>query len=203
MSCDPPRQRVEGADSHAAQFVPLDEIARQCDIVTFHTPLTLDGCDTTYHLADSDFFAAAKPGAIIINSSRGEVVDTLSLSAAVERGTCSCAIDTWEHEPDIDRRLSAQSMISTPHIAGYTAQGKANATSMTIRAIATEFGLPLADWYPADEVPRIAHRPISWDELCLTIRDYFDIEALNKRFKADTSAFETIRNTYIYRPEYF
>ncbi len=203
VCCDPPRQRVEGPQSPAARFTSLDEIARRSDIVTFHTPLICDGQDATYHMAGRDFFAAVRPGTLIVNSSRGAVVDTPALSDAVERGVCSCIIDTWEHEPDIDRRLSGLSMLATPHIAGYTAQGKANATAMAVQAVAAEFGLPLAGWYPAACVSRIPSRPVSWDELQRTIHDYFDIEALSNRLKSAPTLFETIRNTYLYRTEYF
>lgn len=203
LYCDPPRQRAEGSDSPAARFVSLGEIARRCDIVTLHTPLTREGRDATYHMAGRDFFAEARPGTLIINNSRGEVVDTAALCDAVERGACSCIIDTWEHEPGIDRGLLGLSMLATPHIAGYTAQGKANATSVVVRAVAREFGLPLAGWYPSADVPRIAPRPIPWDELRRTIHGCFDIEALSDRLKAYPDSFETARNTYAYRTEYF
>lgn len=203
VCCDPPRQRSEGAESQAAQFVNLDEIAYRCDIVTFHTPLTRDGLDATYHLAGRNFFAAVKPGVLIINSSRGEVVDTSTLSEVARHSACSCIVDTWEHEPDIDHSLLGLSMLATPHIAGYTAQGKANATSMAVRAVAAEFRFPLADWYPAADVPRVTSRSIQWDELRRTIHNYFDIEALSARLKSEPASFETIRDTYKYRTEYF
>ena len=203
LCCDPPRQRAEGAGSPAAQFVPFGEIAARCDIITFHVPLTREGRDMTYHMADCGFLGSVRPGTLIVNSSRGEVVDSGALTDAVECGSCCCAVDTWEHEPDIDRRLLRLSMLATPHIAGYSAQGKANAASMSVRAVAREYGLPLTEWYPYGDVPRITPRPVSWDELCRTIRGYFDIEAQSAALKKHPEDFEAMRNSYIYRTEYF
>ena len=203
LCCDPPRQRSEGFCSTAARFVTLEEIAACCDIITFHTPLSHHGQDATYHKAGREFFETVGPGTLIINTSRGEVIDTPALADTVGKGACSCCIDTWEHEPAIDRRLLGVSAIATPHIAGYSAQGKANATSMTVQAIAREFNLPLTEWYPAEDVPRITPRPITWDELCGTIRNYFDIEALSSVLKEDPAGFEQMRNNYAYRTEYF
>lgn len=203
LCCDPPRQRTEGFCSLAARFVTLADIARECDIITFHTPLTREGQDATYHMAGREFLAATKPGALIINSSRGEVVGTGALADAVERGGCSCAIDTWEHEPHIDRHLLSMAELATPHIAGYSAQGKANATSMAVQAVAHAFGFPLTDWYPSADVPHTEPRPISWNELRRTIGGYFDIDVQSARLKSHPEKFEELRNTYEYREEYF
>ena len=201
--CDPPRRRKEGFCSPARQFVKLEDVARQCDIITFHTPLIRQGLDKTYHMAGDCFFGMINPGTLIINSSRGEVVDSAALRDSLELSLCSTTIDTWEHEPDIDRRLLELSMLATPHIAGYSAQGKANATSMSVQAIAREFGLPLTDWYPSSEIPVTTPRPICWDELRRTIHGYLNIETQSRMLKSHPENFETLRNTYIYRQEYF
>ncbi|MDL2319578.1 4-phosphoerythronate dehydrogenase [Alistipes sp. OttesenSCG-928-B03] len=200
LCCDPPRQRAESA---AAEFVALDRIALEADVITFHTPLTSDGEDATFHLADAVFFRTVRRGALILNSSRGEVVDSAAFADAIERGHCSACIDTWEHEPAIDRRLLDISLLATPHIAGYTAQGKANATSMVVRAVGRRFGWPLGEWYPSGDVTPTVPQPINWSELNATIDRYFDIAALTHALQSHPDDFESMRNNYDYRQEYF
>ena len=139
-----------------------------------------------------------KPGAVILNSSRGEVVD----GAALLRSGLACALDVWEHEPAIDRRLLARTLLATPHIAGYSEQGKANATAMSVDTLARFFGLPLAGWYPPQAAPSTP-RPISWQELCTTIGGAFDSEAQSRGLKARPEDFEPMRDHYRYRREYF
>ena len=161
VCCDPPREERE----HAG-FRPLGEVAREADLITFHTPLD----DTTRHLADAALLAQMKPGAVVINSSRGEVVDGEALKA--------------------------------PHIAGYSEQGKANATAQAVATLARFFGFPLEGWYPP-EVPPSTPRPISWEELCRTIGTRYDIEAESRHLKASPEEFESLRDHYRYRREYF
>jgi erythronate-4-phosphate dehydrogenase len=133
---DPPRAEKESG------FVDLRTIAEECDIITFHTPLILAGKYPTFHLADSSFFARLKKRPIICNSSRGEVVDSESLKKSYSDGTISeMIIDCWENEPDIDRSLLQQAFISTPHIAGYSTDGKLNATRMIVNALSDFFKL--------------------------------------------------------------
>lgn len=146
LLCDPPRAEQGGALPHGAapqKFVSLSEVAQRADIITFHTPLTREPvAHPTYHMADAAFFAQVKPTAVIINSSRGEVVDTLALKSALRQGKIRAAIiDTWEHEPGIDPELLQQAFIATPHIAGYSADGKANGTRMSLQAVAHHFGI--------------------------------------------------------------
>ena len=189
LCCDPPREARE----HCG-FLPLEEVARQADILTFHTPLD----DTTRRMAGDALFARMKPGAVILNSSRGEVVD----GAALLRSGLACVLDVWEHEPAIDRRLLARTLLATPHIAGYSEQGKANATAMSVDTLARFFGLPLAGWYPP-QAATSTPRPISWQELCTTIGGAFDIEAQSRGLKARPEDFEPMRDHYRYRREYF
>ena len=110
-------------------------------------------------------------------------------------------LDVWEHEPDIDRRLLAGAILATPHIAGYSAQGKANATAMAVGAVARRFALPLEGWYPA--VAPSHPRPIGWDELAATIGARYDIAAESDTLKRYPERFEALRNGYSYREEYF
>lgn len=134
---DPPR-----FDKGEQGFVNLETIARECDVITFHTPLNRDGKYATYHLANEDFLFSLERTPYLINSSRGEVVDTASLLAALSAGKVKDAvIDTWEHEPNISRELMSVAFLATPHIAGYSADGKANATRMSLEALCQFFGV--------------------------------------------------------------
>ena len=134
---DPPR-----ADKGETGFVDLDTIAGECDVITFHTPLNREGIYRTFHLADEDFLFNLKRTPFVINSSRGEVVDTASLLAALAAGRVKeVAIDTWEYEPHISKELMSVAFLATPHIAGYSADGKANATRMSLEALCRFFGI--------------------------------------------------------------
>lgn len=189
LCCDPPREERE----HLG-FLSLEEVAREADILTFHTPL--DG--STFHLCDENLLARMKPEALIINASRGEVVD----EKALLKGRHPFALDVWEHEPDLHPELLARARVSTPHIAGYSLQGKANATALSVRALARHFDLPLTEWYPASVTPTSV-REISWEELKATIFDYFDVMGESQILKSRPTDFEHLRDTYHYREEYF
>ena len=135
---DPPRQEVEKSDS----FVDLAVIQQEADIITFHTPLTKEGKHATFHLADDCFLDNLAKKPIIINSSRGAVVSGKALKSALKKGTVSGAIiDTWENEPKIDSELLEMVDIATPHIAGYSADGKWKATMMSLQTINNFFNL--------------------------------------------------------------
>ena len=129
---DLPREEKEGAE----RFSSLEKIAEECDIITFHVPLYKEGKYKTFHLADEVFFQSLKRKPVIINTSRGEVIQTDALLKALNSRMISDAIiDVWEHEPEINRDLLEKTFIGTPHIAGYSADGKANATRMSLDAI--------------------------------------------------------------------
>lgn len=190
ICCDPPREERE----HLG-FGTIDEIFAKADIVTLHTPLAPD----TIHLVDDRLLTSWRgTDKILINASRGEVVDT----AALLRSGIDCAIDVWEWEPEIDTELLTKAFISTPHIAGYSLQGKANATAMAVAAVAQHLTLPLEGWYPAEVTPSTP-RPISWEELCRTIPSHYDIIAESVCLKSHRNEFESLRNNYRYREEIF
>ncbi len=189
LCCDPPREARE----HSG-FLPLEEVVRQADLLTFHTPLD----STTRHLADAALLQRMKPHAVLINSSRGEVVDNRAL---LQNGR-PCVLDVWEHEPHLDPQLLEQSLLATPHIAGYSEQGKANATACSVATLSRFFGWPLTSWYPPQAAPQ-APRAISWQELCTTIGEPFDIEAQSNHLKSHPEEFEPMRDGYHYRREYF
>ena len=189
LCCDPPREERERLG-----FLPLDEVARRTDLLTFHTPLD----DSTRHLCDERLLGLLPPGATVINSSRGEVVS----GEALLRSGHPYALDVWEHEPRLDAELLAGAEVATTHIAGYSLQGKATASALSVQAVAECFSLPLSGWYPA-AAPPSRPREIGWEELCRTIDTAFDCRRETERLKRSPEAFERIRDNYAYREEYF
>lgn len=154
---DPPLE--ESGDSSGLSFSPLSTLQKECDIISFHTPLVRDGKHPTYHLADRTFLKGLKKECILFNSSRGPVVDNQALLEALQEGWIQDAvIDTWEHEPDINQELLQRVFIGTPHIAGYSADGKANATRMALQGLCHFFGLPFTYKIEPPELPP-ARRP--------------------------------------------
>jgi len=146
---DPPRAEKEGW----ALFEPLDEILSMSDIITLHVPLKSTGSHQTYHLFEKTMLECLRRGTILINSSRGEVVDNVSLKNALKNKQIGAAVlDVWENEPNIDVELLSLLNIATPHIAGYSADGKTNGTTMSVQALSRFFGLPLTKWQPS-EIP--------------------------------------------------
>lgn len=202
LCSDPPRQRSEGL-SHGDGFVPLDELAAQSDIVTFHVPLTHAGTDPTAGLGGGNFFAHLKKGASVLNCARGGIVDEAALLTALHTGAVgNCCVDTWQNEPNIDSELLARAFIATPHIAGYSAQGKANVAAIAVNAIARKFALPLTDWYPAEVVPAV-RRAITWSDMCDSIAGYCDLAGETTLLQSSPDRFEQMREGYSYREEYF
>ncbi|SEF72611.1 4-phosphoerythronate dehydrogenase PdxB [Parabacteroides chinchillae] len=137
---DPPREEAEGR----AEFVSLDTIAQKADIITIHVPLTKEGRFATRHLADEEFFNKLKRNPWFINSCRGAVHDTQALLQAKRENKISeLVIDCWENEPDIDRELLEEAIIATPHIAGFSADGKANGTRTCLENIGKFFHITI------------------------------------------------------------
>lgn len=152
---DPPLERYTG-DS---KYRPLEE-ALACDFVTLHTPLTREGEDQTFHLADDIFFSAMKKQAVFLNTARGAITETAALKAAMAAGKLGgVVLDVWENEPNVDGELLLKVDLSTPHIAGYSFDGKVNGLLMIYRAVCGHFGLEPKyseqDFLPAPEVPEI------------------------------------------------
>jgi len=176
-------------------FVSLDEIERRCDVITFHVPLTREGQYATWHMADEDFFHRLSRVPYIINTSRGEVVDNQTLLAALQDSRVRDAIiDVWEHEPHPDATLLEKVFIGTPHIAGYSADGKANADNMVIDAICQHFGLPHPGKIAAPALPadfKYKGSPL----------DLYNPMIDSQKLKADASQFEQLRNNYPLRRE--
>lgn len=188
ICCDPPRQERENLD-----FVTLEQVLSAADIVTLHTPLD----STTKGMINSHTISLLRHGATLINASRGEVAETKALL----REDLTCAIDVWEGEPNIDSRLLKKAIVATPHIAGYSVQGKANATALAVRAVAAQLGLPLTDWYP-EGVKKVEPKAICWQDMVGSIDNYCDIVKQSIPLK-NGSNFEALRDNYRYREEYF
>lgn len=192
LLCDPPRQAAEGGD----QWVDLDTIAANADIITFHTPLTRDGEHPTYHLADEAFFGKLKRWPIVINSARGPVVDNEALVQAIDNHRVQYAVvDCWEGEPAIRADLLSRAVIGTPHIAGYSHEGKLRASQAVVSAVAAELGLP--DLQLDEQVQGRVPERVRIPEVVAS----YDPTADSARLKADPSAFEALRNNYDYRHE--
>ncbi|MBR4482860.1 MAG: erythronate-4-phosphate dehydrogenase, partial [Paludibacteraceae bacterium] len=170
---DPP---LEAAGGSGLSFTSLDEIAHEADIITFHVPLD----SSTRHLINSEFLSLCKPDAVIINASRGAVLNTADAIAATQR----FVIDCWEGEPDINRELLSKAVLATPHIAGYSIDGKANGTVAALNATSEYFG-----W----------GAKFSVDMLGLPPKDFsksYNIKAESDALKAAPEKFEWFRNNY-------
>lgn len=210
---DPPRARKEGPDG----FVDLDEIVAKSDIVTLHVPLERGGEDPTWHLFDAARMAAMRRNQILINSSRGPVVDNAALKQTLKAGGLKGAVlDVWEGEPELDPELVSLLDYSTPHIAGYSSDGKANGTMMSVRAVAGKLGLPLTDWCPTD-IPAPTHglhkgvESLSFridaegktrqEVLSEAILYAYDVAVDSEALRSNLSAFESLRGDYPIRRE--
>lgn len=190
ICCDPPRQAREGLKD----FRTAEEVAREADILTLHTPLD----SSTHHLVNDSLLQLMKPDTLIINSSRGPVVD----QKAILKANHPYAFDVWEEEPKIAPELLRRALYATPHIAGYTAQGKANASAIAASELAREFSFPFAGWYPPSVTPP-APRPIGWEELQNSIDSYCNLQAETEALRSHPERFEQLRDEYAYREEFF
>lgn len=148
LFCDPPLARASGD----GRFVRLESLV-EADFLTLHVPLTEQGPDRTRNLISRSFIEAMRPGATIINASRGGVLDETALAEALgDRRLGGAVVDAWAGEPAINRDLLARVTLGTPHIAGYSADGKLRGTATIARAFASAFDLEM-NWKPEDELP--------------------------------------------------
>ena len=198
LRCDPPRAEAEGPDG----FCSLEYLLSSSNIVTIHTPL--DG--TTRNMADADFFGMMRPGAFFINAARGEIVDEAALMEAIPK-LGPVIIDTWNHEPDINLDLMDMVDIATPHIAGYSFQGKLNGTASSVQAVARHFGITgLYDFYP--DYDREEYAPVHLDlkgknqgEITSVFQYNYPIFTDDFMFRMAPENFEKMRSEYKYRRE--
>ncbi len=156
--CDPLRQARE-----AGAFVSLDELLGECDVISLHTPLTLEGEYATFHLLDDARLSRLRPGSWLINAARGAVVDnTALLGQLLRRPDLHAVLDVWEGEPQVDVALAERCRIATPHIAGYSLDGKLRGTAQIYRAFCARWGLePSVDL--ADLMPVAPLRGLSFE----------------------------------------
>lgn len=200
LLCDPPRAAAEGP----AQFCELDYLLQNSDIVTLHVPLTGE----TLHMADASFFSRMKLGAFFINTSRGDVMVDEDLMAAIHK-LGPVIIDTWNNEPDVNMELMNMIDIATPHIAGYSYQGKQRGTSMAVRALARFFGIKeLYEFFPPTEVEEL--EAVKLDLTGLTQGQITSLFQYNYpvftddfMFRLNPIGFESLRTNYRYRREFY
>jgi erythronate-4-phosphate dehydrogenase len=203
---DPPRERVQGS----AAFVSLKQVMDEADIITLHVPLNMKGEDATFHLGNEAFFSGLKKKPVVINSCRGEVVDTLAVKAALKSNQISGFVcDCWENEPSIDLELLAMTELATPHIAGYSKDGKATGTQMSVQAISQFFGLGLENWQPsgvelpANPIFELDGTGLSEQEIVAkAILHTYDIRKDDQTFRKNTDKFEQLRGDYPTRREF-
>lgn len=202
---DPPRERAESS----CIFRSIELLRQECDILTFHVPLLIEGIDKTYHMVNEKFLKKINKGTILINSSRGEVVDTSAIvNASSSKAIGAVLIDVWEGEPNLSVELLRHAAIATPHIAGYSFEGKANGTAIVVEAVAEFLNLPLSGWYP-DEEHLNAHRTIQIDATGLTTQEIlteallttYDINSDDKLLRENFEEFEQLRANYSFRHE--
>jgi len=210
---DPPLKRQTGDQ----RYLPLDELFT-CDFITFHTPLTLEGQDKTYHLADEKFFKSLGPGCVFINASRGAVVDSEALKTAIgSEQLGGVVLDVWEDEPRIDAELLQMVDLGTPHIAGYSLDGKIAGMMMIYEAVCRNFSLQrkfvAADFLPDPAVPELRVDPDIASEqeavssaakrvYCIKRDDTGLREMLNVQPKEMGAYFDSLRKNYPVRREF-
>jgi erythronate-4-phosphate dehydrogenase len=204
---DPPRQRME----NLPHFVPLNQLIAEADIITTHVPLTRKGPDATFHLFAKEQLAALEARhPFLINTARGAVVDNKALLKAIDgewvRGV---VLDVWENEPNILPELLDVADVGTPHIAGYSFDGKVNGTRMIYEAACKFFGIQ-PTWKPSlppPEVPLIELTVSSGEDdeevLRRVVQRVYDITSDDAALRTNIPAFDELRAEYPVRREFF
>ena len=193
---DPPlEEQITNTNSELltlnSKLIDISTLQCKCDIITFHTPLTRDGDYPTWHLCDEAFLNGLQRCRLIINASRGAVCD----NEALLRWQGDIALDCWEGEPNINRELLEKAFVATPHIAGYSLQGKQRGTSMIIEALNRHFGWNIT--------PVQASTPLKGAENVTpqTIIDSYNPLIDTAHLKSAPTTFESLRNNYPLRNE--
>ena len=192
---DPPREALEKPEP--GYFCGLQQLLQESDIVTIHIPL-----EYNLNYAGASFFGAMKEGALFFNASRGEVVVEEALLKARNRLGAIC-LDVWRNEPDINLELLAAADIATPHIAGYSEQGKINGTMAVVRAFGRHFGIePLRDFTIPTTVRPLDFEGKSQEQICEMLLNRYDIWKDDAALRAAPADFEAQRAAYDYRVEF-
>ena len=170
----------------------LDELLERCDIITVHTPLTRDGQWSTWHLIGQSQLRQMERCRLLLNAARGGIID----EAALMGWGGDLAIDCWEGEPHLNPAALRRAIVATPHIAGYSIEGKQRGSAMMIEALNRHY-----DWHLP--VPHITAPALGSDQVTLQgIMHSFDPMPLTSQLKSDSTQFESLRNTYPLRHEY-
>jgi len=202
---DPPRKRKEKDDS----FVDLEKIQKEADIISFHTPLNKEGIDKTFHLVNELFFRNLKKTPWVFNTSRGAVVEQKALLAAIKSKLVRGAVlDVWESEPELNTETLSLVQYASPHIAGYSTDGKANGTSMSVNALFKFFGIEAEEWYPVN-IPMAGTKNIildchsmnKWEILRQVYNQTYNILIDHNELISKPSSFENLRGNYRIRRE--
>ncbi|PMY55478.1 MULTISPECIES: 4-phosphoerythronate dehydrogenase PdxB [Pseudomonas] len=211
LVCDPPRQAAEGGD-----YVSLEQIIEQCDVISLHTPLDKQGPQATWHLFDKNRLNQLKPGTWLINASRGPVIDNAALrQVLLQREDLQAVLDVWEAEPEVDVALAELCVIATPHIAGYSLDGKQRGTAQIYQAFCKFLGQPeqvsLNDLLPAPWLSAVtlnADTDPAW-ALAMLCRGVYDPRRDDADFRRSLvgnvseqrAAFDALRKHYPLRRE--
>ncbi|MHC5054493.1 MAG: 4-phosphoerythronate dehydrogenase PdxB [Planctomycetota bacterium] len=207
---DPPRERAEG-NAGPDKFVSLDEICARADVVTFHVPLERGGTDPTFHMIDAALLAKLRGGAALMNASRGGVHDTAALIETKRSGAIGALVlDVWEGEPRIDPEIVSLADIATPHVAGYSYDGKVAGTRMIYEAACRFLGRE-PEW--SEELPPHEDLVVTLDAPCVrdAVKAAYDIEADDARLRQvvglpsegeRAAGFDRLRKTYPRRREF-
>lgn len=179
--------RVLLSDPPLGIGAPLKEIAPQCDVLTFHTPLTYDGEYPTYHLCNADILRLCKPNALIINAARGGIIDEQALLSTLNTQLSTLnykvAIDCWENEPLLNQALLEKVDLASFHIAGYSIEGKMRASEMCLQAFCEFFSLPILS-INKKLVPLHGDSEPGW------------LKRISDQLKAQPEQFEQLRKSY-------
>jgi erythronate-4-phosphate dehydrogenase len=202
---DPPRQRSEKSQT----FVELDHLLSQSDIVTLHVPLNRGGADNTFEMVDDGFTGMMKPGAVLVNTSRGSVIQEEALLSSLKNGKLSDVIlDVFPEEPYIGSDLLDAITLVTPHIAGYSLDGKANGATMSVQAVSRFFNLGLDFWTPSYITPPPAPELLAdaateklYETLWEVYRQSYDVTSDDRDLRSRPGEFEKLRGDYPIRRE--
>ncbi len=188
----------------AVRYCPLDELLEKSDIVTLHVPLVEAGRFATKSMADAGFFGRMKKGSIFINSCRGSVVDDNALIAAGDQ-LYGIILDVWNGEPGINPELLARADVATPHIAGYSVEGKINGTVAAVRECAKYFGLKDLEGFSLEDkksVRKIRIKGEPEENVAAAILEGFPVMELDTMLRKSPRDFEMIRSEYKLRNEF-
>ncbi|MFI3268015.1 MAG: 4-phosphoerythronate dehydrogenase [Rikenellaceae bacterium] len=198
LLCDP----IRAINEPLNEFLSYEDVLKNSDVVTFHTPLTYEGEHKTFELLNKKSLEKCKNGVKIINSSRGEIVNDSDLVNALKKGkVSSCAIDVWNNEPNINLELLGLADITTPHIAGYSVQGKANGSAIVVNELFRHQNHNnINNWYPKNITKR-TYLDTTWEQLKITLTSDYKILDETNSLKNNASNFEKFRNEYNFRNE--